>query len=160
MKNIRIKTEKVTFYVIDMPEEVQNIYLNGISWQSRDGHWDTWYSEDESETLTFVSFLKDINEEQASGIADNFKMGYKNYTYRNPTLGGQQVAMIIPDYYRNSIDSLLSLMDSKGCHLYENPLKNTFGIQSLEGSKKHVEQIEQASLKTFYNPAIYLVKND
>lgn len=158
MKNIRIKTEKVTFYLIDMPEdtkEVQNIYLNGISWQSRDGHWDSWH---ESETLTFVSFLKDINEEQASNIVDNFKMGYKNYTYRNPNLGGQQVAMIIRDYHRNAIDSLLSLIDSKEIHLYENPLKNRFSIQSLEGSQKHVEQIEQAEQKTFYNPAIYLVK--
>lgn len=141
MKNIKIKTEKVTFYVIDMPVEVQNIYLNGISWQSRDGELDTWH---EGETLTFVSFLKDISEEQASEIVESHK-NCKRYYYEKS---------VPQTYYNSALDCLHSLLRSKGIFLFENP----FNIEYCFNPKYYSDKFE-AETKTFYNPAIYAVVN-
>lgn len=91
--------------------------------------------------------LQEITEEQAIEIVDEFKRGYKNYSYKGYKLGGQQVSMVIRDYFNKPTDSLYSLFDSKGICLFENPF--------YHGDLEDYTKYKEAEQKTFYNPYIF-----
>lgn len=144
MKVLEFETSKGIFKLIDMPETIRvngwngNIMIDELNQISQEKYSKGFY-------------LKNITEEQAIEIVDKHRFGYKNYTWRNPKLGGQQVAMVISDYCRNAIDSLLSLIDSKGIYLYEKPYLPEELINNQEAFMADLK----AEQKTFYNPYIF-----
>lgn len=103
--------------------------------------------------------LKEITEEQASDIADEFKY--------HPTL----IKKVFKDYLNedfyleSAIESLHSLLKSKGIHLFENPIeepnindfKSTPFCESgnCESYRDLVAEHREAEEKTFYNPYIF-----
>lgn len=87
----------------------------------------------ETNGFNFYS-LKEITEEQASEIVD-----------ANMFFNGILVKDII---YKTAIESLHSLLKSKGIHLFENPYD---GILKLEFPTPYWI----AEQKTFYNPYIF-----
>lgn len=119
---------------------------------------DTW---DYKYPLVFISKLSEIPEEEASEIVDEpFGLGV-----------GDNNILVFKDYedednaYLSSIDSLHSLLKSKGIHLFKNPLKdselsfigNVSGIDMLLAKQKHDRRIKEAEEKTFYNPYIFKI---
>lgn len=87
--------------------------------------------------------LKAITEEQAREIVDK-NIGYKNYLKSND--------LIINFSCVTAINSLNSLLKSKGIHLFENPLgshETALKRHLLTGTWQEQEQ------KTFYNPYIF-----
>lgn len=149
MKKLEFETSKGRFLIIDLPIDyhVQNNTVYYVTESTKDT-----FLLPVGESYS-INWLKEITEEKASEIVDNpFELEVADYT-----------ALVFKDYeddentYSSSIDSLYSLLFSKGVHLFENPLKNTYSIQSLEGSQKHRDQIKEAEQKTFYNPYIFKI---
>lgn len=84
-------------------------------------------------------YLAHITEGEASRLVDNLKAGgYENY---------QKEGYVS---FPSAIESLHSLIKSKGVHLYENPYSNTIGIVEFDYHRNRAEQ------KTFYNPVIFI----
>lgn len=97
--------------------------------------------------------LSDITEEQASEIvqmtwiSDNINLcEFKNYdTNGNGSLS-------------SSIESLHSLIESKGVHLFENPYENSTDLNSSFFSmQEDFNKEKEAEEKTFYNPYLFKV---
>lgn len=141
MKTLELETSKGRFLLVDMVIDI---------WTPEDEKSSTLYLEGETYQVMSCIKLSEITEEQASIIVDsNDEYGvvmYQNY---------QTTSMQYFDEQITAIESLHSLLKSKGVHLFKNPLKNTYSIQSLEGSLKHRNQIKDAEQKTFYNPYIF-----
>lgn len=124
MKELKFKTSKGEFLVVDGKINLE-----------------TW---NYPEPLKFISKLSEITEEQASEIVDcPFELEVVEYAI-----------LVYKDYedsentYPSSIDSLYSLLFSKGIHLYENPLNIGTSIEDYDKYK-------EAEQKTFYNPYIF-----
>lgn len=163
MKESRFKTSKGEFIILDLPTdtiELQDIYLNGISWKDNTGHWDTWYSENEEETIYFISSLKEITEEQASEIVDykveetEFQGGGLYNTIYNYEKGDFELG-------NSQIESLYSLLKSKGIHLFENPENLPHSLEYCSSRWTYygyeVRKYREAETKTFYNPCIFKI---
>ena len=143
MKKLEFETSKGRFLLIDSEDAPSsfNRYLRDIE-------------EKLGVQLTIGYKLSEITEEQASKVVDEFLFNANDGSdYGDEKVYKDYVADEI--YLTNPIESLHSLLKSKGIHLFENPLKNTLSIQSLEGSQKHSQQIKEAEQKTFYNPYIF-----
>lgn len=95
---------------------------------------------DEHYDYRFIGLLSRITEEQASEIVqidEHFhgKDYYKNYINNNKN-------------FLNPIESLHSLLKSKGIHLFENPYEGILRFEFPTPYKKSEQ-------KTFYNPYIF-----
>lgn len=164
MKKLEFETSKGRFLVVDIPINfLFKIHHNHLVVDSTSngliGKMNRLNNDPKGfiEVGRLIAKLSEISEEEASEIVDNkpsiiyddgsISLHYRNYLYHDI-----QAAHI---WKSSAIGSLHSLFQSKGIHLFENPLKNTLSIQSLEGSQKHSQQIKEAEQKTFYNPCIF-----
>lgn len=86
--------------------------------------------------------LSKITEEQASEIVDEVWGKYKNY--ETDERAGNYNRFVCD----SAIESLNSLLKSKGVHLFENPTKERFVYF----------EYREAERKTFYNPYIFKIK--
>lgn len=99
-------------------------------------------------------FLKQITEEQASDIVDESFNAYHEHSfvyYGNEVVGGC--------YIVTAIESLHSLLKSKGIHLFENPVPQPEFIIDNFGNggicESWVKEFQEQEEKTFYNPVIF-----
>lgn len=130
MKTLEFETIKGRFLVVDSKDAPSsfNRYLRDIE-------------EKLGVQLTTGYKLSEITEEEVSGIVDE-PFGLE--------VGDDEV-IVFKDYedeentYSNSIDSLYSLIFSKGIHLFENPYKN----HQDKDLETWYEEL------TFYNPYIF-----
>lgn len=159
MKKLEFETSKGKFVLVDLPsyEEIEKElqifgYDQGLTNEDLNNYFRHILPD-----FNISYKLSEITEEQASQIVDEYRRGYKNYTWRNPKLGGQQVAMVISDYHRKAIDSLSSLFDSKGIYLYENPHPRRYIMAMTDkGIIDTTDKLYlEAEEKTFYNPFIF-----
>lgn len=126
MKQFKFKTDKGDFLLVDEDSEGKVNLPQGVE-----------YSE--------IGRLRTLTEEQASEIVDNFELyggvnvGYKNYENEEPTLD-------------TAIESLHSLIKSKGIFLFENP----FNIENCFEMNYYIKRLESVQ-KTFYNPYIFKI---
>lgn len=146
MKQIKFETDKGEFLLIDKADVDTMFSLKVLEVKQ---------TYNLKQVIGYL--LKEITEEQASQIVDEYRRGYKNYTWRDPKLGGQQVAMVIRDYYNRSVDSLYSLFDSKDLYLFENPHPRRYVMAMTDkGIIDTTEKLYlEAEEKTFYNPYIF-----
>lgn len=143
MKKLEFETSKGAFFMVDAIER-KNLH-DGI-------------------------FLKQITEEQASSIVDegdsepwtdSFKSGYRDYQITDI----EQYSSCI-----TAIESLHSLLKSKGIHLFDNPVikplipneqtlkkmhNKGYGENDFVDLKYDQYQFDLAEEKTFYNPVIF-----
>lgn len=128
MKQLEFKTAKCEFVLVD------NDSLNIVSGQALVDEYGDYIT------------LKNITEEEASILVDSCidffdgENGYLNYQYKN-------------GMFSSAIDSLHSLIKSKGVHLYENPQTK---IVDDNYSKSNRILWEKAEANTFYNPIIFI----
>lgn len=123
MKELKFETSKGEFLVVD---DVNDIGKN-IPY----------------DLVTKIGYIKNLTEEQASEVVESFTQEINNYTcHFNYVLNTHDITI-------NSIESLHSLLESKGINLFENPYKQ---VNKEYFNKIHFEQSEQ---KTFYNPYIF-----
>lgn len=149
MKELRFSTSKGEFLMVDMPLDVDKIAygIGGVKIkQGNDKKWTSFLSA----KCELVNTLKHITEEQASEIVDDYKKWFKNYSYKEDAVGGQRVSIVVFPYHKKAIDSLFSLLDSKGIHLFENPIE-------IGTSKEDYEIYKNSEQKTFYNPYIFKI---
>jgi len=87
--------------------------------------------------------LSEITEEQANAIVDKVmnNQHFQNYDFKE----------ITDRWTKSAIDSLRSLLKSKGVHLFENPY-------NIGTSKADYNKYKEAESKTFYNPYIFKIK--
>lgn len=133
MKKLEFETSKGRFVVSDERYYLKNEF--GIKTACSNG-------VKQFEFEKFIEFSR-ITEEQASEIVDYsiLKNLYSSYNY------GVTTNSFV---YKTAIESLHSLLKSKGIHLYENPYPDAGLIPSYE--QKLYREAEQ---KTFYNPYIF-----
>lgn len=107
-----------------------------------------------------VVILKNITEEQASEVVSKV-------TFRI----GEDVDVYYKDYMKYSsgttyiaIESLHSLLKSKGIHLYKNPYRDDWEELCTWGhgcfakyGKSSFELFTEAEEKTFYNPVLFKI---
>lgn len=96
---------------------------------------------------TYVCMLKRITEEKASEIVDDELYDYVLFRGH------------LQNYCETAIESLHSLLKSKGIHLYKNPYTNSTDLNSSFFSMQtDFNKEKQAEQKTFYNPYIFKIK--
>lgn len=108
-------------------------------------------------THTGIS-LKDITEEQASKVVDEFLFNANDGSdYGDEKVYKDYVTDEI--YLTNPIESLYSLLKSKGIHLYENPIDSPECIDGYPDAYLDAiqEDIHLSEEKTFYNPYIFKI---
>lgn len=130
MKELKFKTSKREFIIYDKVDitQTQLIFFNQYGIK-----------------------LSEITEEQASEIVDEFKY--------HPTL----IKKVFIDYLNGdfyidtAIESLHSLLKSKGIHLFENPidLEEQLDCNCDMCYQKLEDAFNEAEQKTFYNPYIF-----
>lgn len=128
MKVLEFETSKCRFKLIDMPEKVS---ING---------WSGAIVIDElnqipQEKYAKGFYLKNITEEQASDIVDDELYDYVLFRGH------------LQNYCETAIESLHSLLESKGIHLFENPYSDAQRYTDTE----YFDALD----KTFYNPYIF-----
>ena len=138
MKELKFETSKGEFVLVDIPEK---LFLIGQYYV------DTYGPEHFN--------LKEITEEQASSIV-NSDNEYGTTMYQNY----QTTSMQYFDEQITAIESLHSLLKSKGVHLFENPIDLE---ESLECNcdicyGRLESDYEEAEEKTFKNPHIFVLK--
>lgn len=102
MKQLEFTTRKGTFLIIDFMENLSEFTAKNTTFTH------------EEKRYNLVALLKTITEEQASEVVDENKLGY--FLYEN---GSNNMGWVTTG---SAIDSLHSLIKSKGFHLFENPL--------------------------------------
>jgi len=90
---------------------------------------------DEHYDYRFIGLLSRITEEQASEIVDIKGDRFQDYNH----------VSCCDRWCNTAIESLHSLLKSKGIHLFENPCDNYCGTI----------EYQEAEQKTFYNPYIF-----
>lgn len=128
MKKIEFKTIKGDFVLVDNRgranyyDVISDFIMRGVN-------------------LKYINQIKDITEKQASNIVDNptsdgFYPRYWNFE------DGNTMWYCLKD---NALESLHSLLKSKGVYLYENPNDNQCGTIEWQ----------EAEQNTFYNPYLF-----
>lgn len=105
---------------------------------------------DEHYDYRFIGLLSRITEEQASEVVNEFKY--------HPTLIKKVFIDYLNEdfYFESAIESLHSLLESKGIHLYENPYTNSTDLySSFFSMQTDFNKEKEAEEKTFYNPYIF-----
>src|SRR5690606_29958614 len=93
---------------------------------------------------TFVAKLSEITEEQASEIVEESLDSHLYTFYKCYNLNEVEEVEWEDDFiYTSAIDSLHSLLKSKGIHLFENPF--------YHGDLEDYTKYKEAEQKTFYN---------
>lgn len=144
MKKIEFETSKGSWLVLDSKDAPSsfNRYLRDIEKELR-------------VRLTEGYKLSEITEEQVSDIVDEplFGKHYRDYTFI-PTLDDSYAGEF---RLNTAIESLHSLLKSKGIHLFENPHPRRYIMAMTD--KGIVDTTEKLYLeseqKTFYNPYIF-----
>lgn len=144
MKTIEFETSKGRFLLIDSKDAPSsfNRYLRDI--------------EKELNIQLITGYkLSEITEEEAREIVDEFLFNANDGT----DYGDQEVYKnYITDeiYLTNPKESLHSLLESKGIHLYKNPYTNSTDLNSSFFSMQtDFNKEKEAEQKTFYNPYIF-----
>lgn len=134
MKQEKITTSKGEFLVVDSKDAPSsfNSYLRDI--------------EEKLGVQLITGYkLSEITEEGASKIVDELWNGYKNYN-SNDNVGNYNRLV-----KNTAIESLHSLLKSKGIHLFENP----YDVYDMSTWHDANEAKQKAEEKTFYNPYIF-----
>lgn len=128
-KRIEITTSKATFLLVDLPTDDKGFVEQHLI----DAYGSVYFK------------LSEISEEEAKMLVDeNNEYGitlFQNY---------QTTSMAYFDEQLSAIESLHSLIKSKGMHLYENPYSNTIGLVEFDYHRNRAES------KTFYNPILFI----
>lgn len=99
-----------------------------------------------------IGLLNQITEEQASEVVEHrvWTDGFKVYHNYN----GKQTFGTF-----TATDSLQSLLQSKGVHLFENPIKppKTTVYRDAHYDIDEVEEFKLSEEKTFYNPVLFQI---
>ena len=136
MKKLEFETIKSRFLLIDSDDAPSsfNRYLRDIE-------------EKLGVQLTTGYKLSEITEEEASGIVDYFTEYSKRY----------QDYERLECAYLTAIESLHSLLKSKGVHLFKNPQTRRYIMAMTDkGIVDTTEKLYlEAEQKTFYNPYIF-----
>lgn len=144
-KQIEFKTSKGTFILVDMPNNRIEEMVCGQ------------YMIDTTSSIHYK--LSDITKDEASEIVDEDN-DYGVRIFQNY----QTTSMQYFDEQITAIESLHSLLKSKGVHLYENPVPEPEiqGGYTPDGDflggydDQWIADYEEASQNTFYNPYIFV----
>lgn len=132
MKQIEFKTEKATFLLVDLPTD------------------DICGGQHLVDTYGSLHFnLKEITEEEASEIVGKSNTNNRFKDYTSDCEWHTNIYTL-----KTAIESLHSLIKSKGVHLYSNPYKTEF-VCTRSNNLPNMECFE-AEPKTFYNPVIFI----
>lgn len=179
MKQIEFKTSKGTFWMVDSPTDARlasvGTHCLGVKTdqdvQKDSNGWHHIYQKGlffgldirQNYKISVVGFLKDLIEDQVSGVVDsltwNFTNGTSGKSYRNYLAKSE---FDFQPVFPTALESLHSLIESKGCHLQKNPIQES--IKDLSAKEQAYRQLDldwqEAERKTFYNPIIFKITNN
>lgn len=144
MKKLEFETSKGRFLVVDMVIDI---------WTSEDEKSSTLHLEGEVYQVMSCIKLAEITEEQASDIVDKVmnEQHFQNYNFKSYN----------DRWVKTAIESLHSLLKSKGLHLFKNPLQSSKPTADLafydnvKDAKLIYNKWKESEQKTFYNPYIF-----
>lgn len=138
MKKIEFKTGKCEFDLLEGGQDYTLEYMKNTDW------WQAIH-------------LANITEEEASGIVDSTR---KNIREKDIIFQDYQSKYKKDFSYDTAIESLHSLLKSKGIHLFENPIKLPHSLEYCCSRWTYygyeVSEYRKAEEKTFYNPMIFI----
>lgn len=109
---------------------------------------------DEHYDYRFIGLLSRITEEQAKEIVDEFLFNANDGSdYGDEKVYKDYVTDEI--YLTNPIESLHSLLKSKGIHLFSNPVPEPCMKGYIDDS--WINDYNKSEQKTFYNPYIFII---
>ena len=128
MKTLEFETSKGKFKIIDMPDEIRVNGWNGSIVIDKE-------NQISREKYEKGFYLRNATEEQANAIVDKVmnNQHFQNYDFKE----------ITDRWTKSAIESLHSLLKSKGIHLFRNPNNSDYF------TNRSTEE------KTFYNPFIF-----
>ena len=128
MKTLEFETSKGKFKIIDMPDEIRVNGWNGSIVIDKE-------NQISREKYEKGFYLINATEEQANAIVDKVmnNQHFQNYDFKE----------ITDRWTKSAIESLHSLLKSKGIHLFRNPNNSDYF------TNRSTEE------KTFYNPFIF-----
>ena len=145
MKELRIETSKGRFVVIDKNQDW--CFGEKFNYFGENKH-DAFNIKDINLCFSFSKCFKlsEITEDQARNIVDLKGDRFQDYNH----------VSCCDRWCNTAIESLHSLLKSKGVHLFENNYKKSTDLNSSFFSiQEDFNKEKEAEEKTFYNPYIF-----